>query len=63
MNCVHWRENQTSIQGFPQVLSTWGGTGGEGGGALQNLIGEGGGGGASKKRENILLISVLWRVS
>ena len=53
MSYLHWRENQTSIQGFPQVLSTWGGTGGEGGGALQNLIVEGGGGGGLPRKGKI----------
>ena len=64
MNYLHWRENQTSTQGFPQVLRTRD-RGGGGGGlfkmwleALSQYMGEGAWG-ASKKRENILLTSVL----
>ena len=47
MKYLHWRENQTSTQGFRQVLTWWGGGGsskfnGEGG--LSQYLGAGGGG-------------------
>ena len=47
MKYLHWRENQTSTQGFRQVLTWWGGGGSSkfnGGGGLSQDMGACGGG-------------------